>query len=162
MIRSFPLLAIPMFVYNLVVWGDLLGAGDQQACAAQVGRPVHSLTCQLDTSIIEIPMASRVVAGLDPQSVERVYWSVTAGDFLLLFALFMLFLEVLKSTGAGSGSITNHALSLVVFVVGLVQFLMMPPFATSVYFLILSMALLDVVAGVIVTISTVRRDVSFN
>ncbi|MBX2798476.1 MAG: hypothetical protein KTR31_12420 [Myxococcales bacterium] len=160
MIRSFPLLAIPMFVYNLVAWGDLLGAGDQEACAAQVGRPVHALTCQLDTSLLEIPMASRVVGSLD--SVERVYWSVTAGDLLLLFALFMLFLEVLKSTGAGSGSVTNHALSLVVFVVGLVQFLMMPPFATSVYFMILSMALLDVVAGVIVTISAVRRDVSFN
>ena len=43
-------------------------------------------------------------------------------------------------------------------VVCLIEFLIMPNFATSTFFIIMSMTLLDVLAGVIVTIVSARRD----
>jgi hypothetical protein len=48
-----------------------------------------------------------------------------------------------------------------VFIICLVEFLLHPAFATSVFFLIMIMSLLDVLAGVVVTIVSARRDVDF-
>jgi len=50
---------------------------------------------------------------------------------------------------------------MLVFIICLVEFLLHPAFATSVFFVILVMALLDVLAGVVVTIISARRDVEF-
>jgi len=52
----------------------------------------------------------------------------------------------------------NHGFSLILFVVCLVEFLLFPAFATSVFFLIMVMTLLDVMAGFMVTIAAARRD----
>ena len=68
---------------------------------------------------------------------------------------------MLKSTSTGASAIFNHALSMLVFIVCLVEFLLHPAFATTVFFLIMVMSLLDVLAGVIVTIVSARRDVDF-
>ena len=64
----------------------------------------------------------------------------------------------MKSTSTGTSSILNHAVSMILFIVCLVEFLLMPNFATSTFFIIMSMTLLDVLAGVIVTIVSARRD----
>lgn len=69
-----------------------------------------------------------------------------------------LFLEILKSTSTGTATIVNHGISLLLFILCLVQFLLMPNFATSTFFILMSMTLLDVLAGVIVTIVSARRD----
>ena len=50
---------------------------------------------------------------------------------------------------------------MIVFIVCLVEFLLVPAFATSVFFLITAMTLLDVLAGFIVTIITARKDFDF-
>jgi hypothetical protein len=55
-------------------------------------------------------------------------------------------------------AIINHALSMGLFVLCLLLFLLLPSFATSTFFLIMVMVLLDVMAGFIVTILTARRD----
>jgi hypothetical protein len=81
---------------------------------------------------------------------------------LLLIGLVMLFVELLKSTSTGTSAIFNHALSMLVFIVCLIEFLLHPAFATSTFFLIMIMSLLDVLAGVIVTIVSARRDVEFD
>jgi len=47
-----------------------------------------------------------------------------------------------------------------VFVIGLVLFLLVGQFATSVFFLLTVMALLDTVAGFVVTIVSARRDLA--
>ena len=44
----------------------------------------------------------------------------------------------------------------------MIEFLLLPGFAGSVFFLILTMALLDVLAGFIVTIIASRRDFDLN
>ena len=80
---------------------------------------------------------------------------------VVLLALILLFIELLKSTSTGTAAIFNHALSMLVFIICLVEFLLHPAFATSTFFVILVMALLDVLAGVVVTIISARRDVEF-
>ena len=47
---------------------------------------------------------------------------------------------------------------MMLFIVCLVQFLLLPNFATSAFFIIMVMTLLDVLAGVVVTIVSARRD----
>ncbi|HEV3241913.1 MAG TPA: hypothetical protein VGY14_01460 [Methyloceanibacter sp.] len=85
-------------------------------------------------------------------------WQISLGDMMLAFSLFVLFFEVLKSTRTGGNSVVDHALSMIVFVVCLILFLVWPPAATSLFFLIMLTTLVDVIAGFSVTIRTARRD----
>jgi hypothetical protein len=50
---------------------------------------------------------------------------------------------------------------MLVFIICLIEFLLHPAFATTTFFLIMVMSLLDVLAGVVVTIVSARRDVDF-
>jgi hypothetical protein len=77
---------------------------------------------------------------------------------VLAVALFVLFFEILKSTRTGGNSVVDHALSMIVFVVCLILFLIWPPAATSLFFLIMLTSLIDVIAGFSVTIRAARRD----
>ena len=74
--------------------------------------------------------------------------------------LFVLFFEILKSTRTGGNSVVDHALSMIVFVACLIVFLVWPPAATSLFFLIMLTTLVDVIAGFSVTIRSARRDYS--
>jgi hypothetical protein len=85
-------------------------------------------------------------------------WTISVGDMLLGLALFVLFFEILKSTRTGGNSVVDHALSMIVFVICLILFLIWPPAATSLFFLIMLTTLLDVIAGFSVTIRAARRD----
>jgi len=87
-------------------------------------------------------------------------WNISLGDMMLAFSLFVLFFEVLKSTRTGGNSVVDHALSMIVFVVALILFLIWPPASTSLFFLITLICLIDVMAGFSVTIRAARRDYS--
>ena len=95
------------------------------------------------------------------QMASGADWPVSVGDLLLAGSLLVLFVELLKSTNSRRAAIVNHGLSMLLFVVCLVELLLGPAFATSVFFLITLMVLLDVLAGFIVTILAARRDVDF-
>lgn len=88
-------------------------------------------------------------------------WTMTLGDLMIAAGLFLLFLEILKSTRIGKLSILDHLLSTVVLIVFLVEFLLVPSAATSVFFLLMMMALIDVMAGFSVSIRAASRDVNF-
>jgi hypothetical protein len=88
-------------------------------------------------------------------------WPVGLGDLLLAASLVVLFVELLKSTTSRRIAIINHSLSMILFIVCLIEFLLAPAFATSTFFLITVMVLLDVLAGFIVTIVSARRDIDF-
>jgi hypothetical protein len=92
--------------------------------------------------------------------VSGASWQVELGDVLLVFGLAMLFMELVNATKTGSSTIINHALSMLVLLVAVVEFIVLPPFGTSVFFLILVLALLDVIAGFTVTITAARRDLN--
>ena len=132
MFAAFPLLALPVLLYNLI---------------AMTGGAATSV--RLSSEIATFRMASDAV------------WSVSMGDLLLALSLVVLFVELLKSANSRRVAIINHGLSLLLFVICLVEFLLGAPFATSVFFLLTIMVLLDVLAGFIVSIVAARRDVDF-
>lgn len=84
--------------------------------------------------------------------------SITRGDALVIVGLLLLYVEILKSTRTSAASIVDHTLSMGVFIVCLVQFIVVKSAATSHYFMIMMMTLLDVIAGYTVTIKGARRD----
>ena len=87
-------------------------------------------------------------------------WQISLGDMMLAFSLFVLFFEILKSTRTGGNSVVDHALSMIVFVVCLILFLIWPPAGTSLFFLIMHTNLIDVISGFSVNIRSARRDYS--
>lgn len=87
-------------------------------------------------------------------------WGLTTGDLLLVLGLIFLFIEFMESAGTGSTTIINHALSMVVFVIALALFLLVGRFATSTFFILTAMTLIDVMAGFVVTIIASRRDLA--
>lgn len=80
------------------------------------------------------------------------------GDLLLVIGLILLCVEVYRATSSSTGAILNHVLSLVVFIIALIELLVMPRMANMTFFLIALMTVSDVIAGFTVTISTARRD----
>ena len=139
MLIAIPLLIVPVVIYNLVI---LLGWSAPDA--------VLGPTSVLGEVLFRVPMTSGAV------------WAVSIGDLILFLSLILLFVELLKSTSSQKVAIVNHALSMLLFVVCLVEFLLLPGFAGSVFCLILTMVLLDVLAGFIVTIIASRRDFDLN
>lgn len=130
----FPLLLIPVAIYNII------------ALTGREFATTDYVRTRLDEDFQAVPMASDTL------------WHITPGHALIALTVLLLFFELLKSTGFGRAAIMNHAFSMVLFIVCLVEFLMLPAFATSVFFLIMMMCLLDVMAGFIVTIASARRD----
>lgn len=92
--------------------------------------------------------------------LSKGVWSFTWGDLILLVTLALLFIEIVKSTFTSTSTLIDHALSMVVFVAVLIEFLMVPQAATSVFFLILIAALIDVIAGYTIGIRVARRDLN--
>ena len=87
-------------------------------------------------------------------------WALTSGDLLLVVGLICLFFEVLKSTNTGRSSVIEHMVSTVLFVVFLVEFLLFAPAASSTFFLLMIMTIVDVVAGFTISITGAGRDVT--
>ncbi len=92
--------------------------------------------------------------------ISGTIWVVTIGDIMLAFGLLLLFLELINATRTGSSTIINHALSMMVLLVALVEFIVLPQFGTSIFFLLVLLNILDVIAGFTVTITSARRDFS--
>ncbi|OYU71425.1 MAG: hypothetical protein CFE28_16375 [Alphaproteobacteria bacterium PA2] len=138
MFAAFPLLALPVVIYNLL------------ALTFTQGFKAADASSRLTQPLFSISMTS------------RVEWPISSGDLVLAVALIVLFIELLKSTTSHKVVIVNHALSMLLFVACLVEFLLAPAFATSTFFLLTLMVVLDVLAGFIVTISTARREIDFN
>jgi len=65
-----------------------------------------------------------------------------------------MFVELIKSTHSRRVALINHILSIALFVACLAELLLVPACATSTFFLIALMVLLDVLAGFILGVST--------
>jgi hypothetical protein len=92
--------------------------------------------------------------------VSGVAWSVTWSDLILVGGLVCLFFEVIKSTNTGRNSVVEHMASTALFVVFLIEFLLFAPAASSTFFILMIMALVDVVAGFTISITGAGRDVT--
>ncbi|MDR7145813.1 hypothetical protein [Rhizobium sp. BE258] len=132
MLGAMPLMIIPFILYNMAMLG-LMGSG---------GIPA------LQHDIMVLSMISGAI------------WSMSLGDLFIVIALVVLFFEILKATRNGSGSLINHMLSMLVFIAFLVEFLLVQDAATQVFFILMTIALIDVIGGFAVSIRTAGRDVS--
>ncbi len=74
-------------------------------------------------------------------------WTVTLSDVLLTLAILLLLAEVIKGARPGAKYLTDHLLSLIVFGAAAAEFVMWPKFATSTYFLMTALSLVDFVSG---------------
>ena len=133
MFAAAPLLLLPVLFYNFLALTYGFGATDAGA--------------RMAAQLFSLPMAS------------GGRWPVSMGDLIIFLSLVILFIELLKSTTSRRIAIINHSLSMILFIICLVEFLLFRAFATSTFFLLTSMVLLDVLAGFIVTIVAGRRDI---
>ena len=133
MFNVIPLLIIPVVAYAVIV---IFSGGDPSAAAAL-----------MDNTIFQVPLVSGP-------------WAMKVGDLLIILSMLVLFIELVKSAGTGTATIINHGLSMAVFVIAMALFLLVGRFGTSVFFLITMMALMDTVAGFVVTIVAARRDLA--
>ena len=131
MLSAIPLLVIPFILYNL----GLAGAPD--------GGDIWQ------RELFALPMMSGGV------------WRATLADGLIAIALVLLFIEIMKSTRTSNRSIIDHVLSLFVFVAFLVEFLLVDRATNSLFFTLMMIALVDVLAGFSVTIRASGRDVNY-
>lgn len=90
--------------------------------------------------------------------VSGALWEITSRDLLLLLGLITLYVETLKATRSNLISIVNHSLSILVFVIFLVEFLIVAKAGNSTFFLLTLMSLMDAIAGFAITIVAARRD----
>jgi len=87
-------------------------------------------------------------------------WTMNMGDLMVMVALVLLFFEILKATRVGATSVIDHLLSTFVFIAFLVEFLVVQSAAHSVFFILMMIALVDVLAGFTVSIRSATRDVN--
>jgi hypothetical protein len=71
-----------------------------------------------------------------------------------------LFVELIKSTYTSAASLFDHGLSMLVFIICIIEFLVVDSAATSVFFFVMMGALIDVVAGFTIGIRVARRDLT--
>ena len=133
MFRMFPLLLIVVIIYNLLAFGHGLTSHD----AMQDFLSSHW-----------VPI--RVFSG--------EVWRFSVGDFLMLLALALLFVEIVKATRTTSREIINHGLSMITFVIALVEFITIRGFSTSSFFFIMMFTLFDVIAGYTISIVAAEHD----
>ena len=85
-------------------------------------------------------------------------WSFSVHDAFVVGGVLVLYFEIFKSTGTGMASVLDHTLSMLVFIIYLVEFLVVGACGTSTFFALSLMSLLDVIAGFTVSIVAARRD----
>ena len=96
------------------------------------------------TKLYTVPLLS----GLD--------WSVTLGDAFIGGTLFLLFIEVVKATGAKSA--VDHVLSLLVFGGAVAEFLLVQQAANSTFAILTAICFIDVIAGLFIRLRVSRRE----
>lgn len=131
-----PFMAIPVVFYLLIA---LFSSGSDAA-------GVPNIVGKLDAALFNMPM------------ISGIKWQFRLGDFIMLIGLVTLSIEIVKSTSTKSTAIANHATSIGIMVLSLILFLAVGNFSTSVFFFITMMCVLDVLAGVMVSIVAARRD----
>lgn len=128
MLSFFPLLAILWIAYNLLLLVS------------------PNLPALLGETLFNVPLPSDAI------------WNVKVSDIFITIGLITLYIEVFKATRTSTVSVVDHSLSMLVFVAFLIEFLIVPGAGTSVFFLLMIMSLIDVIAGFTVSIVSARRD----
>ncbi len=136
MLRLFPLILLVVIFYNFLA----LGSG-----------AIHYFD----------PKAGDLASFLQDSISVTMYsgkWVFSIADLIFLVTLVLLFVEMIKATRTTANEIINHALSMLTFVIALLEFVLVKGFATSTFFFVMLMALFDVVAGYTISIVAAEHD----
>ena len=130
------ILSVPLFLYILLAANLIMLTGANQSS-------------MLNVILLEITL---------PSTRDLI---LTVSDLLILSSFLALYVETFKATRTSNHVIIDHALSLCVFIVCLIEFLIFPQLGNTTFLVITVASLLDVVMGFTVTLSTARRDINF-
>lgn len=84
---------------------------------------------------------------------------MSVNNLMVMLGVLFLFFEIFKATRSTFSSNVEHAFSMLVFIVYLIEFIVLPELG-SVSFLILTIIeLVDVMGGITITITAARRDI---
>ena len=164
MILTIPWILVAVILYNVIAF-TVSAPGNVIQFPALAEMPAD-LT-QLNVSQLDVAQATNIhrtafdLQLFDLEVISGAVWTLSLGDLVIIFTLILLFVELIKSTRTGGSSIVDHALSTILFVICLVEFLLVKEAATSVFFFIMIVTLIDVVAGFSITIRAARRDFGF-
>jgi hypothetical protein len=86
-------------------------------------------------------------------------WVLTWEDILIAFSIFLLWIEIIKSTRLGTRTVMDHILAMALFIGMLVEFLLVARAGTSTFFLLMTISLVDVLAGFIVGMRSAQRQI---
>ena len=146
-ILRFPLFFFVLALYNIIIFakpelllepevGDPSGADVESVApvvpvvegdAPEADAPVGDAMATEEPEVKEEPMEP-VSESKRPQAIANVplisgaVWRPLPADILLLIAVFVLYVELFKSTRTSVSSIVEHVLSMFVFIAFLVEF----------------------------------------
>lgn len=80
--------------------------------------------------------------------MSGVQWAPTFGDALLALTAVLLMFEVIKAARPGARYLTDHLLSLIASGAAVAEFLLLPQFGTSTFFLLAVLMVVEFLAGV--------------
>lgn len=135
MLAAVPLTIVPLILYNVIAF--VFAGGDSTSPIWQ--SELFSLT---------------LVSG-------RV-WTPNLADLIEVIAICLLGAEIIKATRVHRRLVLDHLVSTVVMVVYVVEFIAVGAAATSTFFLLTVIAVVDVMAGFTISLSTARRDVTID
>jgi hypothetical protein len=128
-VLGFPLLLVPFVIYNIIVF---------------IFRMPGDIWTSPATTV-------HMMSGQD--------WVLTWEDILLAFSIVLLWIEIVKSTRIGMRGVMDHILAMALFIAMLVEFLLVPQAATSTFFLLMTISLVDVLAGFVVSVRSAQRQI---
>lgn len=128
-------ISIPLFLYLLIIANMVMLFGSPEA-----------------------PVLNIILSEFSMPSNATILFTVS--DLLIVTAVVFLYIETFKATRTSVLSIIDHALSLLVFVIFLIEFLVVPQVGNTTFLIITVASLMDVVMGFTVTISTAKRDIA--
>ena len=87
-------------------------------------------------------------------------WSLKMADTIVALGLLVLFLELVKSTRSSVAGMVDQGLSMLLFALCIVLFLVVRSAGTATFLLLTVMSLVDVLAAFVIAVSVARRDVT--
>jgi hypothetical protein len=94
--------------------------------------------------------------------LSHAQMTISTGDVLTIFAILILYVEILKATRIGSRSIVDHLLSLILFIGMAAEFMTVRQAATSAFLLLVTLSFVDVIGGFSISIRSAQRDVALD
>ncbi|MGX1096759.1 hypothetical protein [Amorphus sp. MBR-141] len=135
MISAIPLTIVPLILYNVIAF--VFAGGEATSPIWQ--SSLFTLT---------------LVSGQP--------WTPTLADLILAVAVCLLGAEIIKAARFHRRLVLDHIVSTVVMIVYIVEFLAVGAAATSIFFLLTVIAIVDVMAGVAISLGATKRVVSVN